>query len=170
MSCSTPVDSEEANNGSASTKGMPIIIANGQTYMPNVVTQLKGAKGIKDYNVENLLMANSAVRVIYSSKRYEARFYPSHELALEPGIKWANSVVGEGAMLLTREALWQEGANDRRKCTRNVAHAGCSYAPVYTNFAVIGNMVLLCEGLEERSGRESCQTILNAAGINIATN
>ena len=157
MSCSGNATTDRVGSGNTDSSSLlePIIVDNGQTYGPELPTGVAGVKGIRNYVVSDLTDATAAVRLIYNGKRYEARFYPDYAKALDPGRALTESVIGEDAKLLGDETLWLEGANDRRKCTRAAAHSGCPYASVYTNFAIIGNMILLCEGFEERRAVEN---------------
>lgn len=145
------------------------IVDSSGVYYEEFLLNVKGIKGIKNYDVSELPEASSSIRLIYNRTRYEARFYPSHAQAVGVGIEWARSIVGEDAKLITSEALWKEGNNDRRRCTRRNDHAGCAYAPIYNYIAVVGNMLLLCEGLEETEAFGACEALLSEARDNEET-
>lgn len=122
-----------------------------------------GAKANKEYDVADLPGASSAWRVIFNRLDYEARFYPDHETAIEAGLEYANHVTGNDAVVIGDDVIWEEGAKDRRRCSRDpqTPHSGCAYSPRYWDFVVEGNMILMCEGLESPQSIANCEDLLS---------
>lgn len=122
-----------------------------------------GAKANKEYDVAELPGAESAYRLILNRVEYEARFYPDHQTAIDQGWEYADHVTGDDAVVTGDGILWEEGAKDRRRCSRHAdtPHSGCSYSSRYWDFVVVGNMVLMCEGLESKESLENCDAFLS---------
>ncbi len=121
-----------------------------------------GVKANKEYDVEDLPGAESAFRMIFNQTEFEARFYPDHQTAIDQGWEYADHVTGDDAVVTGDDVLWEEGAKDRRRCSRHAdtPHSGCSYSSRYWDFVVIGNMVLMCEGLESKASLDNCDDFL----------
>ncbi len=121
-----------------------------------------GVKANKDYDVEALPGADAAWRVIYNRLDYEVRFYPDHQTLLDEGIPYAEHVTGDDAVVIGDDVIWEEGAKDRRRCSRDAdtPHSGCAYSPRYWDYIVVGNMILMCEGLESKQSIENCDNLL----------
>ena len=121
-----------------------------------------GVKANKDYDVEDLPGADAAWRVIFNRLDYEVRFYPDHQTLLDEGIPYAEHVTGDDAVVIGDDVIWEEGAKDRRRCSRDAdtPHSGCSYSPRYWDYVVVGNMILMCEGLESEQSIDNCDNLL----------
>ena len=121
-----------------------------------------GVKANKDYDVEELPGADAAWRVIYNRLDYEVRFYPDHQTLLDEGIPYVEHVTGDDAVVIGDDIIWEEGANDRRRCSRDAdtPHSGCAYSPRYWDYVVVGNMIMMCEGLESKQSIENCEDLL----------
>ena len=121
-----------------------------------------GVKTNKEYDVEDLPGADAAWRIIYNRLDYEVRFYPDHQTLLDEGITFAEHVTGDDAVVIGDEIIWEEGAKDRRRCSRDAdtPHSGCAYSPRYWDYIVIGNMIMMCEGLESEQSIENCDNLL----------
>ena len=121
-----------------------------------------GVKANKDYDVEDLPGADAAWRVIYNRLDYEVRFYPNHQTLLDEGISYVEHVTGDDAVVIGDDVIWEEGAKDRRRCSRDAdtPHSGCSYSPRYWDYVVVGNMILMCEGLESKQSIDNCDNLL----------
>lgn len=121
-----------------------------------------GVKANKDYDVEELPGAEAAWRVIYNRLDYEVRFYPDHQTLLDEGIPYVEHVTGDDAVVIGDDVIWEEGAKDRRRCSRDAdtPHSGCAYSPRYWDYVVVGNMILMCEGLESKQSIENCDDLL----------
>ncbi len=121
-----------------------------------------GVKTNKEYDVEELPGADAAWRIIYNRLDYEVRFYPDHQTLLDQGIEYVEHVTGDDAIVIGDDIIWEEGAKDRRRCSRDAdtPHSGCAYSPRYWDYIVIGNMIMMCEGLESEQSIENCDNLL----------
>lgn len=123
-----------------------------------------GVKTNKEYDVEDLPGADAAWRIIFNRLDYEVRFYPDHQTLLDEGIPYAEHVTGDDAVVIGDDIIWEEGAKDRRRCSRDAdtPHSGCSYSPRYWDYIVVGNMIMMCEGLESEQSIDNCDNLLEA--------
>ena len=120
----------------------------------------------KEYNVSALPMANAAYKGFFTppdSKpiQYEIRIYPDHMSAVEKGMEYADEVTGADALLRSVDVRWDEGTNDRR----GGGAARGSLTPLYGDYAIIGNVIMLCEGRDSDQSLSRCESLLFAAGI-----
>lgn len=125
-----------------------------------------GLKTLHHYDVAELPEAMDAWHAMYkvegNALEYEARFYASHEDAVEYGTPWAETVSGEDAIVIGDEVWWEEGHTHRRKCSRGAGtpHSGCSYSARYGDFITLGNVILLCEGPNPHEALLACKAVL----------
>ena len=121
-----------------------------------------GVKTNKEYDIEELPGADAAWRIIFNRLDYEVRFYPDHQTLLDEGIPYAEHVTGDDAIVIGDDIIWEEGAKDRRRCSRDAdtPHSGCSYSPRYWDYVVVGNMIMMCEGLESEQSIDNCDNLL----------
>ncbi len=129
-----------------------------------------GFKVVREYNVEGLPGATSASfgfwRVSGQAPRdYELRFYASHEEAVRQGTPLAEEVTGEDALIIGDEMTWKEGIKDRRHQLLGGKAGGTGgLAPSYMDYAIYGNVVLLCEGVDSAQSLEVCAGLVEAIG------
>lgn len=123
---------------------------------------VQGVKANKEYDVTDLPAATAAWRILFNKHDYEVRFYPDQTTAIEQGAPYAEHVTGDNAVVVGDEVLWEEGAKDRRRCSRNekTPHAGCSYSSRYWDFVILGNMIMMCEGLESDQAIRNCDELI----------
>lgn len=130
-----------------------------------------GFKKSKEYNVEGLAEAESAWKGFWGpdpSNRtdYELRFYPSHEVAVEAGAPLADEATGEEFKLRRDSQTWTEGAKDRWRSGNVTAGSTggvtAGPGPIYGDFAVFGNVVMLCEGGDLAQALERCSGLVEA--------
>ena len=164
IAAATACGSDTGDSGGAPAEGSggdPRIRSTEGTYS---IDDLKtaGVKANKDYDVEDLPGADAAWRVIYNRLDYEVRFYPDHQALLDEGIPYVEHVTGDDAVVIGDDVIWEEGAKDRRRCSRDAdtPHSGCSYSPRYWDYVVVGNMILMCEGLESKQSIDNCDNLL----------
>jgi hypothetical protein len=117
-----------------------------------------GLRTNKEYGVAGLPGALSAFHGFLNSKEYEARFYASHADATSTGTAEAAKVTGKDAAVIGDAVPWAEGAIDRRKCVGAI-NSNCTAK--YPDFAVYGNLVLLCEGRDSQTSLEACEALLS---------
>lgn len=142
--------------------GDPRIRSSEGTYTIDDLKAAAGVKANKDYDVEELPGADAAWRIIYNRLDYEVRFYPDHQTLLDEGIPYVEHVTGDDAIVIGDDVIWAEGAKDRRRCSRDAdtPHSGCAYSPRYWDYVVVGNMILMCEGLESKQSIDNCDNLL----------
>ena len=130
-----------------------------------------GFKKSKQYNVEGLAEAESVWMGFWgpnpsSRTNYELRFYPSHEAAVEAGAPIADEATGEEFKLKKNSQTWTEGAKDRWR-SGNVTDeisggVTAGPGPIYGDFAVFGNVVMLCEGGDSAQALQRCRGLVEA--------
>ncbi len=164
IACGSADDGSGGNDDSgapAEPAGDPRIRSTEGSY---TIEDLKvaGVKANKEYDVEELPGADAAWRIIYNRLDYEVRFYPDHQTLLDEGIPYVEHVTGDDAIVIGDYIIWEEGAKDRRRCSRDAdtPHSGCAYSPRYWDYIVTGNMIMMCEGLESEQSIENCDNLL----------
>ena len=168
IAASTACGSDTGDSGgggsdtSAEGGGDPRIRSTEGTYNIDNLKAAAGVKANKDYDVEELPGADAAWRIIYNRLDYEVRFYPDHQTLLYEGIPYVEHVTGDDAVVIGDDVIWEEGAKDRRRCSRDAdtPHSGCSYSPRYWDYVVVGNMILMCEGLESKQSIDNCDNLI----------
>ena len=160
-------DTGDSGGGGSDTSaegggGDPRIRSTEGTYTIDNLKAAAGVKANKDYDVEELPGADAAWRIIYNRLDYEVRFYPDHQTLLDEGIPYVEHVTGDDAVVIGDDVIWEEGAKDRRRCSRDAdtPHSGCAYSPRYWDYVVVGNMILMCEGLESKQSIDNCNNLL----------
>ena len=126
-----------------------------------------GFKKNKSYDVTELEGASDAVLGFWGekksdSKTYEIRIYDSHENAISLGESFAKEVTGNDAVIKSSQSSWKEGLKDRRKIGGPGDSGGgrSGTFPRYGNYAIYGNVIMLCEGAEEIA-LENCWDLIN---------
>ncbi len=130
-----------------------------------------GFKKSKEYDVSDL---PAAVAVHYgffgldpyNRQDYEARFYATHEDAVNIGVEWADEGSGLDAILLASDQRWDEGLRERRICAANGGHhiGQCTNAK-YSDYVIAGNMILMCQGKDVSESRGNCDALIKAMGL-----
>ena len=120
----------------------------------------------KEYDISGLPMAIAAYMGYFTPPdsepiQYELRIYPDHVSAVEKGIEYAEEVTGAEALLRSSDVRWDEGTKDRRG---GGAFRG-RLTPLYGDYAVIGNVIMLCEGRDSTQSLNQCEALLLAVGI-----
>ena len=120
----------------------------------------------KEYDVSELPMATAAYKVFFTPPdsqpiQYELLIYPDHMSAVEKGIEYAEEVTGADALLRSADVRWDEGTNDRR----GGGAARGSLTPLYGDYAIIGNVIILCQGRNSTQSLNRCEALLLAVGI-----
>ena len=128
-----------------------------------------GVKMSREYDVQDLPYAVGAHRAFWrppgqDAKEYEVRLYASHKDAVEHGTSFADEATGDNALLDEETATWAEGLKDRKYFFAGPVgtHGSGSLEPKYGEFAILGNMVLLCEGANSEHGLERCALLVDA--------
>ena len=120
----------------------------------------------KEYDVSALPMANAAYKGFFTPPdsepiQYELRIYPDHVSAVEKGIEYAEEVSGAEALLRSDDVRWDEGTKDRR----GGGFHRHGLTPLYGDYAVIGNVIMLCEVRDSTQSLNRCESLLLAVGI-----
>ena len=122
-----------------------------------------GLKSGKKYDVATLPGGIEARlmywRVSNIAVEYEARFYRSHDDAVNLGTAPAEEGSGEDAIIDEDEAVYKEGIRDRRKVFK---YPNSVLKPKYGAYAIYGNMVVLCEGKDDLEGWNRCSELIKA--------
>ena len=131
-----------------------------------------GFKKSKQYDVEGLPDAVDARFGFWGPnaadrKDYELRFYASHEDAVASGTALAEEATGEDAKLLERDnPTWTEGLKQRRMSASVplgvVGQVGIAPSAKYADYAIFGNVVMLCEGADSGQSLERCRLLIDA--------
>ena len=120
----------------------------------------------KEYDILGLPKASAAFMGYFTPPgsepiQYELRIYPDHMSAVEKGIEYAEEVTGPEALLRSTDVRWDQGTKDRRG---GGFHRG-GLTPLYGDYAIIGNVIMLCEGRDSDQSLSRCESLLFAAGI-----
>ena len=133
-----------------------------------------GTKTSHQYTVEDLPDAVDAWKVLWGSNTnnkhdYEIRFYPSHELAISSGksvaieatasdIELTDVESGRKDQFLSHQS-WKEGASDRWRGRKLPTFTGSiinATGPLYLNWLIVGNVVILCDGIDGEEALARC--------------
>ncbi len=116
-----------------------------------------GFKVVKEYDVEGLTGATAAMHGFLresgqTPQSYELRFYESHDEAVEMGTAFADEVTGEDPVLFAGEMMW----SDAVKQEKEALFEGGGAQAFYKDYAIFGNVVMLCEGDWSEQSLEVC--------------
>ena len=128
-----------------------------------------GFKANKQYDVEGLPDGLDAWKGFwgldpYSRHDYEIRFYASHEIAVSSGQALAIEATGDEFKASRDNQIWTAGVRDRWQ-TRGVTDVSSpgsrqSPGPTYQDWAIVGNMVILCDGLDSEQALIRCSSLI----------
>ena len=134
-----------------------------------------GAKTSRQYSVENLPDGVDAWKILWginpnNKHDYEIRFYPSHDLAVSSGKAMAIEAIGSNIEYPEAESkrketflshqTWEEGAQDRwrgRKLPTFTGSVVNATGPMYPNWLIVGNIVILCDGIDAEEALTRCE-------------
>ena len=128
-----------------------------------------GFKASKQYDVEGLPDGLDAWKGFwgldpYSRNDYEIRFYASHEIAVSSGQAMAVEATGDEFEASRDNQTWTVGVKDRwqTRGVTDVSSAGSrqSPGPTYQDWAILGNMVILCDGLDSEQALIRCSSLI----------
>ena len=130
-----------------------------------------GFKTSKNYDVEGLPDALDAWKGFwgldpYDRHDYEIRFYASHDLAVSSGMPMAIESTGPEFEASRETQTWTEGVKDRWQAQGVTDISGGASKqskprPTYPNWAILGNMVILCDGLDSEQSLIRCDALIN---------
>ena len=129
-----------------------------------------GLKANKQYDVEGLPDGLDAWKGFwgldpYSRHDYEIRFYASHEIAVSSGQAMAVEATGDEFKASRDNQTWTAGVKDRwqTRGVTDVSSAGSrqSPGPTYQDWAIVGNMVIMCDGLDSEQALIRCRSLID---------
>ena len=130
-----------------------------------------GFKTSKHYDVEGLPDGLDAWKGFwgldpYDRHDYEIRFYASHDLAVSSGKPIAIESTGEEFEASRETQTWTEGLKDRWQAQGVTDISGGASRqskprPTYPNWAILGNMVILCDGLDSEQSLIRCGELID---------
>ena len=130
-----------------------------------------GFKNSKQYDVEGLSEATDAWMGFWGPggsdrKDYELRFYPSHQQAADASAPLADEATGELFKERKDSQTWTEGQKDRWRSGNVTAGSTggvtAGPGPIYADFAIFSNVVMLCEGAISEQSLERCESLVDA--------
>ena len=159
-----------SSNGAANTGSFQKIAKGDQTYSIEDFRSV-GFKASKQYDVEGLTDALDAWLGFWGpsvSDRtdFELRFYGSHEIAVSAGAPIADEATGDLFRERKDTQTWTVGQKDRWRAGSatgiTTRDSGSNTGPRYADFAIFGNVVLLCEGANTAQSLERCENLIDA--------
>ena len=130
-----------------------------------------GFKASKHYDVEGLPDGLDAWKGFwgldpYERHDYEIRFYASHDLAVSSGKPMAIESTGPEFEASRETQTWTEGVKDRWQAQGVTDISGGASKqskprPTYPNWAILGNMVILCDGLDSEQSLIRCGELID---------
>jgi hypothetical protein len=95
---------------------------------------------------------------------YEMRFYESHQAAIDQGTAMAIEGTGPDAILSEDDATYKAGVKNRRTIIGGGVGGGArsGIGPKFANYAIFGNIVMLCQGSDAATSLERCELMANA--------
>ncbi len=95
---------------------------------------------------------------------YELRFYDSHQSAIDQGTAMAEEGTGEDAILSEDDATYKGGVKNRRTIIGGGVGGGArsGIGPKFGNYAIFGNIIMLCQGADPELSLERCGLMANA--------
>ena len=130
-----------------------------------------GFKKSKQYDVEGLSQAVDAWLGFWGPagsdrKDYELRFYESHQDAVSAGAPLADEATGDLLKERKDSQTWTEGQKERWRSGNVTAGSTggvtAGPGPIHGDFAIFGNVVLLCEGANTLQSLERCEELIDA--------
>ena len=125
-----------------------------------------GFKKARSYDVETLPGATDAIFGFWRISTgdpidFEVRFYATHGDAVEMGTALADEGSGTDAVLDDTKAKYKEGVRDRRMIVGKGPGGGgrSGIGPRYGDYAIYGNVVMLCGGAEIVQALERCEEL-----------
>ena len=99
-------------------------------------------------------------------KDIEARFYSSHQDAVELGTALAEEVSGDDANVDKETTTWKEGVKNRSRMASGGAADLAAWSgkrkPNYGDFVIFGNMILLCQGDDPHQSVAVCYELIES--------
>jgi hypothetical protein len=95
---------------------------------------------------------------------YEMRFYESHQDAIDLGTAMADEGTGPDAILSDDDATYAAGIKNRRMIIGGGAGGGArsGIGPKFADYAIFGNVIMLCQGSDPEISLDRCKLMANA--------
>ncbi len=161
-------DDDSSNGGEVAKAGFQQVMDVSTVFTPEDLNKI-GFKKSRSYNLEGLPGASDAIFGFWRIASgdpidYEVRFYANHADALELGTELANEGSGADAVLDDDIATYKEGVKDRRMIVGSGIGGGArsGTGPRYGDYAIYGNVVMLCGGAAGEQALERCEELANA--------
>lgn len=124
-----------------------------------------GIKTLRQYDVTDLPGATDAWFGFRPASdvvpaEFELRFYKDHPSAVDDGVFYADDVVGEDANLLSTNAAWLEGIDNRRRWWGGDNDMFVRL-PNYNDYVIYGNTLILCEGRWPEKSQDACNWLID---------
>ncbi len=126
-------------------------------------------KEVRDHSIDGLPGASYVSFGFYKVSGgdpydYEIRFYESHQAAVDLGTAMAIEGSGPDAILSEDDATYKAGVKDRRTIIGGGVGGGArsGIGPKFANYAIFGNIVMLCQGSEPEQSLERCGLLAEA--------
>lgn len=123
-----------------------------------------GYKTSREYKLEGLAGATAALYGFWRVSSgdpvdFEVRIYPSHADAVNLGSALADEGSGANAVLDADDAQYDEGIRDRRMIIGQGTGGGgrSGTGPRYGDYAIYGNIVMLCQGAVVEQALDRCR-------------
>jgi hypothetical protein len=142
------------------------VITTDKTFTIDDVKAL-GYKVAKSYDVSELPDASGAYYGFWTPTAktaptdFEVRVYATHDVAVASGTALADEGSGDDAVLNSNKATWDVGLLDRRRVVGPGASQGTG-VPRYQDYMILGNIIVLCEGINTDDARDNCTLMATA--------
>lgn len=128
-----------------------------------------GFRVSREYDLDGLEGATAAIYGFWripggDPVDFEIRFYPSHSDAVSLGTALADEGSGADAVLDPDDANYDEGIRDRRMIIGQGTGGGgrSGTGPRYGDYAIYGNIVMLCQGAAVEQALDRCGILAGA--------
>ena len=160
--------SSDGGSGYSAEQGFKQVMDVGDTFDPDDLSEI-GFKKARSYDLEGLPGASEAIFGFWRIASgdpidYEVRFYATHADAVELGTALAEEGSGADAILDADDATYKEGVKDRRMIVGSGIGGGArsGVGPRYGDYAIYGNMIMLCGGAAGEQALERCEELATA--------
>ena len=160
--------STDDGGGEAAVVEFQQVMDVGTIFTPDHLDDI-GFKKSRSYDLDGLPGASEAIFGFWRISSgdpidYEVRFYASHADAVELGTALADEGSGADAILDDDLATYKEGVKDRRMIVGSGVGGGArsGTGPRYGDYAIYGNVVMLCGGAAGEQALDRCEELVNA--------
>lgn len=159
---------DQGEGGAAEAVGFQKVMDVATVFTPDHLDAI-GFKQSRSYDLEGLPGASTAIFGFWRIASgdpidYEVRFYANHADAVAMGTELADEGSGADAVLDDDLAVYKEGVKDRRMIVGSGIGGGArsGTGPRYGDYAIYGNVAMLCGGAAGEQALERCEELANA--------